>query len=294
MNNANRTTAASLLATIRATAAPAQIVAPRTNTKAPIAEADQATVRAHIEAHQPAWLLAWYDLSLETGWRTADCANLRFDCINWEDRTVTIEVSKQTKSAQARAYGKGLREIQEARKSAALAAGDAAAFMRWSAATRDELAADASPAERDRLKTLFASAPRKVDTKKITPDLLARLAAMKDAAFWDDGFVFSRALTSSNSTRLQSGSAITRSTVWARMKAVFSAVAEQIENAAKLSAYSLRKSFAVRLYHEAKQSVAAVMEAMGHSSEAMSLRYMGMKDEAAKAQARLADRGVAA
>ena len=280
-----KTTAAALLAQLRQNAAPIQSAATRTNTKAPISEPDQATIRAYIEQHQPAWLLAFYDLSLETGWRTADCANLRYEAIDWETASVTIQVSKQSKAAQARALAKGLKEIRESRQSAALAAGDAVAYMTWGAATRDELAADATPDELDRLATLVASAPRKVDTKRLSPDLLRRLAAMKDAAFWQDGFVFSRALTASNRSRMESGHAITRSTMWARMRGVFRACAEQIANAAKLSAYSLRKSFAVALYNAAGRSVAAVMRAMGHSSEAMSLRYMGLDDEAARVQA---------
>ncbi len=278
-------TAAQLLAQLRQNAAPIQSTATRTNTKAPISEPDQATIRAYIEANEPAWLLAFYDLSLETGWRTNDCASLRYECLDMDAGTATIVVSKQTKAAQARALAKGLKEIRESRQSAALAAGDAVAYMQWGASSRDELAAAASPAELDRLQTLVASAPRKVDTKRLSADLLARLAAMKDAAFWQDGFVFSRALTVSNRSRLESGYPITRSTMWARLRAVFDACAEQIANAAKLSAYSLRKSFAVALYNAAGRSVAAVMRAMGHSSEAMSLRYMGLDDEAARVQA---------
>ena len=280
-----KTTAAQLLAQLRQNAAPIQSAATRTNTKAPISEPDQATIRAYIEQHQPAWLLAFYDLSLETGWRTNDAASLRYDCIDWDAGTVTITVAKQTKAAQARALAKGLSGIRRARQAAALSAGDAVAYMQWGAATRDELAADATPDELDRLATLVATAPRKVDTKRLSPDLLRRLAAMKDAAFWQDGFVFSRALTASNRSRMESGHAITRSTMWARMRAVFRACAEQISNAPKLSCYSLRKSFAVALYRAAGNSVAAVMRAMGHSSEAMSLRYMGLDDTCAEAQA---------
>ena len=132
---------------------------------------------------------------------------------------------------------------------------------------------------------LVASAPRKVDTKRLSADLLARLKGMEAAAFWGDGYVFSRALSASNSARLDSGKPLSRQTVWARFKGVFRACAEQIANAAKLSAYSLRKSFAVALYNAAGRSVAAVMRAMGHSSEAMSLRYMGLDDTCAEAQA---------
>ena len=283
--------AAALLAKLRATAAPIQSTATRTNTKAPISEPDQMTIRAHIEQHQPAWLLAFYDLGLQTGWRTADCANLTYDAINWEAGTVTITVAKQTKAAQARAMAKGLKEIREARQSAALAAGDAVSYMQWGAAGRDELAAAASPAELDRLTSLVATAPRKVDSKKLSPDLLARLKEMEIAAFWDDGYVFSRALTASNRSRMCSGAAITRSTMWARLRAVFDACAELVANAAKLSAYSLRKTFAVAMYRASGFSVAAVMKAMGHSSEAMSLRYMGLDDESARVQAAMVGGG---
>jgi len=269
-------TAAALLAQLRATAAPIQSTATRTNTKAPISEPDQMTIRAHIEQHQPAWLLAFYDLGLQTGWRTADCANLTYDAINWEAGTVTITVVK---------------EIREARQSAALAAGDAVSYMQWGAAGRDELAAAASPAELDRLTSLVATAPRKVDSKKLSPDLLARLKEMEIAAFWDDGYVFSRALTASNRSRMCSGAAITRSTMWARLRAVFDACAELVANAAKLSAYSLRKTFAVAMYRASGFSVAAVMKAMGHSSEAMSLRYMGLDDESARVQAAMVGGG---
>lgn len=277
-------TAAQLLAQLRQNAAPIQNAATRTNTKAPISEPDQATIRAYIEQHEPAWLLAFYDVSLETGGRTADIASLRYENVDFETGQLTYTVSKQTKAAQARALAKGLKEIRESRQSAALAAGDAVAYMQWGASSRDELAAAASPAELDRLQTLVASAPRKVDTKRLSPDLLRRLKVMRDQNFFDD-FIFSRALTSSNRCRMESGHAITRSTMWARMRAVFRACAEQIANAAKLSAYSLRKSFAVALYRAAGNSVAAVMRALGHASESVSLRYMGLDDTCAEAQA---------
>ena len=112
-------TAAQLLAQLRQNAAPIQSTATRTNTKAPISEPDQATIRAYIEANEPAWLLAFYDLSLETGWRTNDCASLRYECLDMDAGTATIVVSKQTKAAQARALAKGLKEIRESRQSAA-------------------------------------------------------------------------------------------------------------------------------------------------------------------------------
>lgn len=286
------TTAASLLAKLRATAAPVQSAPARSNTKAPLSEPDVATVRAYIEQHEDAWLGVFVQCSLETGGRTADIASLRYENVDFETGKLTYTVAKQTKSAQARAYARGLKEIRESRMNACLVASDAAGFMRWSVATRDELAADASPAECDRLGYLVSSAPRKIDVKELSPDLLRRLAQMKKEAFWNDGFIFSRALTSSNRCRMESGHAITRSTMWARMKAVFAACAEQIETTVnQLSVYSLRKSHALAIYRLAGNSVAAVMASFGHSSESMSLKYLGMGTCAAKAQALLVGRG---
>lgn len=283
------TTAASLLAKLRATAAPIQSAPARSNTKKPISEPDQETIRAYIEKHEAEWLGVFFCTALETGWRTNDIASLQWSSISFESGSADIVVQKQTRAAQARGYARGLKEIRESRMNACLAASDAAGFMRWSVATRDELAADASPAECDRLGYLVASSPVKRDQKRLSPALLARLKAMKQAAFWDDQWVFSRAWTSSNRTKLQSGNHITRSTMWARMRAVFAACRESLDAArvAAYSCYSLRKSFAVALYHAAGNSVAAVMRAMGHSSEAMSLRYMGLDDEAARVQANM-------
>ena len=286
-------TAAQLLAQLRQNAAPIQSTATRTNTKAPISEPDQGTIRAYIVANQPAWLLAFYDLGIQTGWRTADCANLRYDAIDWDAGTVTITVAKQTKAAQARALAKGLKEIREARQAAALSAGDAVAYMTWGAATRDELAAAASPAELDRLGALVAYSARKTSTKPLSADLLARLKGMEAAAFWGDGYVFSRALSASNSARLDSGKPLSRQTMWARFKGVFAAVADQVANAAKLSAYSLRKSFARNMLTKTN-NIAAVMELMGHSSIDMTQRYLGLMSEAEKAQAAYVGREVSA
>ncbi|RDD47945.1 tyrosine-type recombinase/integrase [Aeromonas sp. ARM81] len=280
-------TAASLLAQLRATAAPIESTPAKSNTKRPISEPDQATVRAYIEKTQPEWMLVFHDISLETGHRTNDCASLRYDAIDWEAGTVTITVAKQTRSAQARALSKGLAQLRTTRKQAALSQGDAVGYMRWDAAGKDELAADATPEEVEHLAHLISTAPKKIDTKRLSAGLLARLKDMERAAFWGDGFIFSRALTASNATRLQSGAPITRQTVWARFRAVFDALAEVVEQAAKLSAYSLRKTWARRLYEATGKSIGAVMAQFGHSSAQMSMRYLSLDDEAAEAQARM-------
>jgi integrase len=281
-------TAASLLAQLRATAAPIESTPAKSNTKRPISEPDQATVRAYIEKTQPEWMMVFHDLSLETGWRTADVANIRYECVDFTKGEARIVVAKQTRSAQARALSKGLAQLRTTRKQAALSQGDAVGYMRWDAATRDELAADATPEEVEHLAHLISTAPKKIDTKRLSAGLLARLKDMERAAFWADGFIFSRALTASNATRLQSGAPITRQTVWARFRAVFDALAEVVEQAARqYSSYSLRKTWARRLYEATGKSIGAVMAQFGHSSAQMSMRYLSLDDEAAEAQARM-------
>lgn len=281
-------TAAQLLAQFRQTAAPIESAAPRTNTKLPLQEVDQETIRRYLAEHEPEWLGVFYSLSLETGWRTNDVASMEWSAIDFDLGAAHITVQKQTKSAQARALTKGLRTLQAARQAEAMATGDGAAFMKWSTATRDELAAAATPEELEKLSQLVASAPRKTDKKLLSPALLARLAAMRKAAFWtsdDDNYIFSRALTNSNRTKLQSGHHITRSTMWSRMKSVISACAEVLQTAThRLSAYSLRKSFARNMLTKTN-NIAQVMELMGHSSIQMTQKYLGLLSEAEQAQA---------
>lgn len=284
-------TAAALLAKLRATAAPIQSTATRTNTKAPIGMDDHEAIRAYLAKSQPEWLAVWYEISIATGWRTGDVINLSYDCIQWDAGLVSITIAKQSKAYAARAFAKGLKEIRATRQAEAMATGDGAAFMKWAQADADELAQSATPSELVRWQTQVASAKRKTDTKPLSPELMARLKAMREANFMDD-YVFSRYQTSSNSSRMVSGAPISRQTVWCRMKAVFAALADVIENARELSAYSTRKGFAILLYH-ATGRVGAVTEALNHASEQVTMRYMGFAREVDKALARMAGRGAA-
>lgn len=271
----------SRLAQMQANAIEAQgSTVPKLNVKAPISEPDQETIRQYLGANCPEWLGVYYELGIQTAQRTADLANLRWENVVWADSMIVLQVSKQTRSAQARAYSKGLKEIREARQDAALASGDGTEFMKWAKATREELEDAATDAEIVRCQHLVSTAKRKIAQCKITPELLARLKAMKEAAFWDDGFIFSRALTTSNSTRLDSGKPITRQTFWARFKGVFAACAAQIATAVcKLSAYSLRKTACRNVYERSGHNIAAVMRLTGHASQEMALRYLGVEDE---------------
>ncbi|MGL5776318.1 MAG: tyrosine-type recombinase/integrase [Aeromonas veronii] len=274
-------TAKSLLAQFRTVAPIVQAVAAG-NTKEPIREHDQATVRDHIRRNCAPWLAVFHDLSVITGWRTADVCNLTFDCIDWQTGKVSITVAKQSKAAQARALGKYLEQVRTARKQSALATGDSVAYMQWDSATRDAVAASMTAQEQQEAAQAVAAAPRKVDTKQLPQGLIKRLAAMQERNQWDN-CVFSRRLTESNRCRSLDG-AITRQTVWSHMKRVFAALAGTVANVAKLSAYSLRKTFAINMLARSG-NVAVVMSLFGHSSVQMTMKYLGLASEAEELQA---------
>ena len=278
-------TAAALLARFRLMS-PITAEAQRTNSKSPIAEPDQQIVRDHIRKTGPAWLAVFHDLSTSTGWRTSDCIGLTFDCIDWNTGRVTITVAKQTKSAQARAMGKALEAVRTARKQASIAEGNAAAYMRWDSCSRDDIAASMTEQEQQQAAQVVAAAPRKVDTKQIPGSLLKRLAAMKAANIWDS-FIFTRRLTRSNRSISMEG-CIARGTVWQLYRQTFDQLADKLTTAARqLSAYSTRKTFAASLLRKTN-NIAVVMQAFGHSSVQMTMKYLGLESEAETAQAAMA------
>lgn len=64
-------------------------------TKSPIYErGEQIKLRERIQQTQPEWVLLWWDISVVTGWRTADVCNLRYSSIDWEAGKATITVAK--------------------------------------------------------------------------------------------------------------------------------------------------------------------------------------------------------
>lgn len=277
--------AAELLAKFR-TLAPITSGATVSNTKSPISEADQPIVRDHIRRNAPPWLAVYHDIAMITGWRTADVCGLTYDCIDWSTGKVTITVAKQTKAAQARALAKAIEAARRARKAAAVAVGDSAAYMQWDAADRDTVAADMTEQEQEQAALAVAGAARKVDTKQLPAGLLKRLEAMREMNHHDE-FIFSRTLTRSNRSKSLDGS-ISRQTVWALMREVFDTLADKLSApASKLSAYSFRKAFALNMLKRSG-SVAVVMQAFGHSSVQMTMRYLGLASEAEAEQAAMA------
>ncbi|MGL6124681.1 MAG: tyrosine-type recombinase/integrase [Shewanella sp.] len=283
-----KNTAASLLAKLRLAATPSNATKAANNTKSAIAEPDQATVKTYIRKHCAAWLSDFFSLSVCTGWRTQDCASLTSDCIDWETGKVTITISKQTKAAESRSYAKALEVVRESRKAQAVAVGDSNGYMVWSAASRDTVAESLTEDEQNQVGQAVANAPRKVDTKQLPAGLVKRLRALADQNPYDN-YIFSSTLTQSNRCISRTGS-ITRQTIWAHMKQVFAALAGTIANAAKLSAYSLRKTFAINMLAAAKGNISIVMALFGHSTISMTTRYLGLDSDAEALQSAMSER----
>ncbi|MGL5291406.1 MAG: tyrosine-type recombinase/integrase [Vibrionaceae bacterium] len=255
------------------------------NTKSPLTELDQAALRAHIASSAAPWLLAFYDLSLATGWRTNDVCSMRFSDIDFKEGTAGIIVAKQTKQAQARALTKSIEAVRTAQKAAAVAAGDAVAYMLLDNATHDQIVAGMTAEQKEQAFAAVSKAKVKTDNKALPSHLLQLLAAMQqERGAQANDYIFSRALSCSRNGTDKTDGHLSRVTIYTHMKKAIAAVAEKLETAAKkLSAYSLRKSFAINLLAVAG-SIEIVMAAFGHSSTAITQRYLNLNDSVKKYQ----------
>lgn len=261
-------------------------------TKQPIYEAaEQKQLMAHIKRTQPEWLALFWQISVATGWRTSDVCRLSYSNIDWNDGTATIRVSKQTLSAESRAYRKGLLVVKETRKREALLNNDPSTYMRLDAAPVESFADGLTAEEDAMIAELVAAAPVKTDRKKLPAALLAKLKERKARNFADD-FVFSRSQTESNRSKWQEG-CVTRQAVWKRLTAVFAWFAKEVNAKLKLSAYSARKCFAYAMYQAAEKAgqsgLMAACTALGHGSPEVTRRYLGLSSIVENLQAKMAE-----
>ncbi|MGL5251140.1 MAG: tyrosine-type recombinase/integrase [Enterovibrio sp.] len=255
------------------------------NTKAPLTEMDQEALRSHIAANSASWLLAFYDISLATGWRTNDVCSMKFSDIDFDTGIASIVISKQTKQAQARALSSVIESVRSYQLEKAAASGDSFAYMAINRATHDQLVDMMTMEQKEWAFETVAKAKVKTDSKAL-PDHLLRLLAnmMLERGMASSDYIFSRALSCSRNGTDKTDGHLSRVTVWSHMKKAIEAVAEKLETVAKkLSAYSLRKSFAINLLKVSK-SIEIVMAAFGHSSTAITQRYLNLNDSAQKYQ----------
>lgn len=260
-----------------------------TRTKSPVYERDeQIKLRERIQKTQPEWVLLWWDISVVSGWRTADVCNLRYSCIDWETGKATITVAKQTKAAEARATRKGVELVRKARKDACRLSGDHVGYMQWDSATADEIAAHMTAEEQEACFELVSRADVKRDTKQLPPGILKRLRERQERNLIDDDLVFSRSQIESNRCASLDGP-ITRQSVWRRLHTVCTWFMRHVNAKLRLSAYSTRKIAAFNMMRRGgEQGLLIASEMLGHSNPAVTRTYLQLGSQAGELQAAMA------
>lgn len=257
-------------------------------TKSPVYERDeQIKLRERIQQTQPDWVLLWWDISVVTGWRTADVCNLQYSCIDWDTGKATITVAKQTKAAEARATRKGVELVRKSRKDVARLAGDHIGYMQWDSATADQIAASMTPDEQQMCFELVSRADVKRDTKQLPPGILKRLRDRQERNLVDD-LAFSRSQIESNRVQSLDGS-VSRQTIWKRLTAVCAWFMRHVNGKLRLSAYSTRKIAAFNMMRRGgEQGLLIASEMLGHSNPAVTRTYLQLGSQAGELQAAMA------
>lgn len=257
----------------------------RDNAKQPIYErSDLAKIQKRIDKTLDPSFSLWWRVSIATGWRTNDVCRLTFSDIDFASGTATITVSKQTKAAEARAFSKTLKQAKESLKKQAALAGDFDTYMaidqlHYKQLLESDLVTIQQKQEIEAKATeAVQSAPVKRDTKALPSAVLKEISERMGKNTYDD-FVFSRRLMKANAIKNMDGH-LSRVGVWKALKAVFAWFAETVGAKLKLSAYSARKTFAylmLRGKSGSEQNLTEVMQAFGHSSIQMTMRYLGLE-----------------
>jgi integrase len=256
------------------------------NTKSPIYDRiEQQKVLSHIEETlDPMYALYWR-LGVATGWRLSDILELEFSDIDFTTGKASIVVNKQTKSAEARAFNKVLATWKQKVKQLAAMNGDHTRYMQADMIDIKDISSllneeQTEQLEQDLIKAV-SNAPIKRDTKQL-PAKCLELIAERQAMNHHDNFIFSRSLMTSNRARNVNGR-VARQGIWKGLDKVFDWFKDNVNACLKLSAYSTRKTFAYRMLkgvNGTEQNISEVMQAFGHSSIAMTMKYLGLASKA--------------
>ena len=235
--------------------------------------------------HDRAFFLAWL-IGISTGFRITDILEMTWSDIDFHSGKVTLNENKGTRARKAKARLKVLDAVKN--ELIALHTQDAAKMMQvYTAPAKDiyNLIPDSMKQRvNSRIVTAQEAVKPKTRTTRLSPKALTELRHRRSKnGLIDDGFIFNRNTLKSNRAKNTEG-VITRQSVWRVMKNVegfLSSMGESIT----LGSHSLRKTFARGLYNITKD-IALLMQAIGHSSPEMSLRYIGLgqtdQDDAAK------------
>ena len=225
--------------------------------------------------HDRAFYLAWL-IGIATGYRITDILELTWENIDFAAGTVSLAENKGTRARKARARLKVLDSVKN--ELIALYSTDAAKMMRiYTTPTKDIYSLIPESMKQGvncRIIAAQEAVKPKIRTARLSPKALTELRHRHSKnGLIDDGFIFNRNTLKSNRAKNIEG-VISRQSMWRVMKLVEGFLCSIGENV-KLGSHSLRKTFARGLYNVTKD-IALLMQAIGHSSPEMSLRYIGL------------------
>lgn len=240
-----------------------------------------------IDSNAPEWLQLWFHISIETAGRTTDIASLRFENLDYETGELKYVVAKQSKAALARAARKGVEAVRKARMEAA----DDADYRKLASMDAEDLALSLTPDEETVVSSFVGAAKLKTDSKFLSPVLVSRIQKFQGKCLAESSeFMFPASCTGANRSQALHDQPVSRQTVWRSMKPFMEAVEKLVTDMKlHLSAYSTRKIAAYLIMKAGDlahpgSGIGLVMEFLGHSSVAMSRKYLGLDKLAAALQ----------
>lgn len=224
-----------------------------------------------------------YRIGTTSGLRITDITEIKWSDINFEDRTITIEENKGTRSAKARARLKVLeawhkRLYQMERGNSELLE---ALFITKSKDLLTVIPGRYKSMIEEEIEQAVDNAKVKVRTVDLHPSLVSPLKQrFHKYGNIDGGYVFAKRTLDSNRARNLSG-VVSRQACWAVFSKMGEAITDTTEKV-KGSCHGMRKTFARMLYSDNGKDLNLVMQIMGWSNVAMVMRYLGFDEEQRK------------
>ena len=251
------------------------------STMQPIADKhDLKKAAKHIKAnYDPAYSLIWH-IGIESGLRVTDLTELEYCNIDFEAGTVTVAENKGSRANKARARLRVLEQVKleligrysdDSKRMMGI-------FVSKAKDIYDVIPEELKPLVDARIKDAMNKAKPKMRTTRLTQATLTKIKArQKKYSAIDDGFLFSRATMRSSNRAKNITGVITRQSCY-RVFSSLTAFMATLGKKLKIACHSLRKIFAFHLYTSSGNDIGLLMSTIGHSTAAMSLRYIGIGD----------------
>ncbi|MBB1313407.1 tyrosine-type recombinase/integrase [Aliivibrio sp. SR45-2] len=240
--------------------------------------------------HDPAFLLIW-KIGIESGLRISDILRLRYRDINLTNGRCQIIESKGTLARETKAKYKVLKQVKEELllhyQSKGLIKKMGCIYLTPSNKIMSFIPKSWQLSVNARLISATKAALPVTKEFYLSSSVMTIIKErQRQYRNLQCDSIFSRKTLSSNRAKKQEG-ILTRQACWH----VFSKLTTVLKKTGvdvKVGCHTLRKSFARHLYFATGKDISLLMTMIGHQSERMSLRYIGLsKDETERAQKKL-------